>query len=147
LSQYVSGKRDFGKLAELGDIAEEGLKRQASNRTFGLTDVLSGVGGAAAGSGGGPLGSLVTGGLGVLGGKLTSRFGDQVSATGANRLAKILNAAQAGSGGGVGQTAALFSNATRSQSPMMSPALAKLSPEERLLLEKYADALGQEQSP
>lgn len=88
LSKYVTAKDRFGKFMDLADVADEGLKRQASNRTFGLIDAIHGASMAAAGMKHGAPGAVLAGALGLGASKLSSRFGDQWAATGANALAR-----------------------------------------------------------
>lgn len=118
LDRYRAAKGDYANLAELKDIAEEGLKRQASNHTFSLKDAMYAAPAAMAGIGHGSMGSLVAGGLGVGASKLANRFGDQMSAASARSLAKILRQAPELAGDAVGT---LLSNAPAAAPNAVTP--------------------------
>jgi hypothetical protein len=135
LAKYAAGKKDYGKLAELSDIASEGLKRQAAQKGVSLYDAMAGMTALQHGlSHGAGLSSVAMGGAGVLGSKLIGRFGNQVSATGADALARFLQSPGTASG----QKAALLA-ALLSQQP--TPAAAPQSPDGEKAAE-YARLLG-----
>lgn len=123
LSRYQGAKQDYGKLAELRDIAEEGLKRQASNHTFSLKDIMLAGPAMAGAASHGAMGGLVGGGASLIGSKLANRFGDQMSATTAAALAKALSSPSQGAASG--RTAELLANALGlNRSPVMAPQMA-----------------------
>ncbi len=136
LERYGAAKKDYGNLAELRDIAEEGLRRQASNHSVGMKELGGLATGVSAGLGHGAPGTIALGAAGLVGGKLASRFGDQMSAVGAKNLSSLLGAAPVA--GRAGQLAAALEANSPQQMMSLSP---QMSDADRLKLQQYADAL------
>lgn len=130
LKRYVAAKRDFGKYADLSDIAEEGLKRQASNHSFGLKDAILGGAGMAMGGAHSPTGGLISGALSIGGSKLANAYGDQLLASGAGSLANSLTSQAPGLAGRYAATA-LAPTASSRITPEMAALIAALRSHKR----------------
>lgn len=93
--RLAKANKDYGYAAELQKISEDKVNREMANNVLGLTDVIAGAGGAAAGSvigeekghaGAGAALGLLAGGLS----KGAKKFGPAVLASAADKAAPIL---------------------------------------------------------
>jgi hypothetical protein len=87
LEGYKSAKGDYWASDKALEFAEKGLGRERGNRQFSLTDYLTGIAGTSVG---GPA-ALPTGAALSAGNKFARKYGASLQATGANRLADIID--------------------------------------------------------
>lgn len=92
-------KRRYGDLSEAGDIASNRAAGDLANKTIGLTDTISGAGGASVGAAiggagaghiGAKAGAAIGGAAGTLGNKFLRTYGNQISAKGLDSMSDLL---------------------------------------------------------
>lgn len=92
--RFITAKKGYGNLEEAARIAKDRVSRDAANRSFGLTDTISGGAGATAGAFlGGPVGAAAGSLLGAAANKAGRTFGNSLMATGFNSLGDAILAA------------------------------------------------------
>lgn len=83
--------KTYGNVSEIESIAADKLNRERTNKTFGLTDYISGgIGAAAGGAIGGAHGSLEGALLGAAANKFGSKYGPGLLTYGSQGLANVL---------------------------------------------------------
>jgi hypothetical protein len=81
--------RTMGNLLESEDILQDRISRDRTNRTLSLTDYLAGLGGAAAGDPTSAM-ALAKGAGAAVANKAGREYGNNILATGADRISKFL---------------------------------------------------------
>jgi hypothetical protein len=81
--------QEYGYSQEILRISKDKLSREGANQFFGMSEKLSGIGGAATGAAMGGPAAIALGALGVGGSKLARTYGTAASATALDRMGNV----------------------------------------------------------
>jgi hypothetical protein len=81
--------QEYGYAQEILRTSKDKLNREGANQIFGMSEKLSGIGGAATGSAMGGPAAIALGALGVVGSKLARTYGTSTAAVGLDKLGNM----------------------------------------------------------